>query len=190
MIQYFKKLLKLPNVVLFHSSSSCTDMKVITIENSSIKGYHVFKIRPHNDIEMIVTEDNENSYDPYAMVVQMPEEGSIPKELLEDVTREAKEGMATQTVKSIASKTVGRVPANLGKIFRNLISARDVSKITCVSQNKPTLSRIPPARQSYKRYVERKDRRGGGAIIPCKYMLRCPDAIYIRVKEFLIAALK
>ena len=44
----------------------------------------------------------------------------IPIKLHNDITREAKSGKIAQTVKSIANKVLGRAPANLGKLFRDL----------------------------------------------------------------------
>ena len=47
-------------------------MKTFAITNSNIKGYHNFKIRPSNDIEMSVEKELDNLRDPKAMVIRMP----------------------------------------------------------------------------------------------------------------------
>ena len=165
-------------------------MQLITISNSLIKGYHHFKICPHNDVEMFTEMEKDNGFDPDAMAVRMPLEKDIQLELLDGITREVKKGDAAQTVRSFAGRMVGRVPPNLGKIFKTSLNNSDVSKVTCRSQMKPTQSKIPPAHQSYKRNAHGKDRRGGGAIIPCNYILQCRDSSYARVKEYLLTSLK
>ena len=94
--------------------------KMIVLRNSCIKGYHIFQIKPHREIKMLVQNEDGNKYDPFAMLIRMPELINIPIKLHNNITREAKSGKIVQTVKSIANKVVGRVPANLGKLFRDL----------------------------------------------------------------------
>ena len=91
---------------------------MLKITNSNVKGYHNFKIRPHPDIKMYVQRDDDNTYDKNAMKIVMPELMDIPSELHEAVTRPADKKRAPQKVCDIAGMTVGRVPANLGKVFR------------------------------------------------------------------------
>ena len=49
----------------------------------------------------------------------------------------------------------------------------------------PCLSQITPAQQSYKRNIKGDDLRGGGAVVHCKYLLSCYDAIYEMVTKFI-----
>ena len=42
-------------------------MKLI-LKNSSIKGYHIFKIMSVKEMMMVVKREEENEFDPYAMV--------------------------------------------------------------------------------------------------------------------------
>ena len=90
------------------------------LRNSCIKGYHIFRIKPHLEIKMLVQNEDCNKYDPFAMLIRMPELVNIPIKLHNDITRDVKSGKIAQTVKSIANKVVRRVPANLGKLFRDL----------------------------------------------------------------------
>ena len=46
-------------------------MGFVTVLESAIKGNHVFKIYPHNEIEMIVEKDTSNLNDKNVMVVKM-----------------------------------------------------------------------------------------------------------------------
>ena len=69
---------------------------------------------------MLVQNEDGNKYDPFAMLIRMPELINIPTKLHNDIAKGAKSGKIAQTVKSIANKVVGRIPANLGKLFRDL----------------------------------------------------------------------
>ena len=160
-------------------------MKELVIINSNIKGYYVFKIRPHQSVKMLVEKEHNNEYDPHAMVVKMPELKEIHSSIHEDVTKEAKGKEPQQTVKDIAGKTVGRVPANLCKLFEKLLKDGYVTNITCSSQNDPERSKIPPPEQSFKRKKNDHDRRGGGAVIPCHFTLICHDSTYKKVAHYL-----
>ena len=103
---------------------------VVIIENSAIKGYHIFKIKPHPLIKMLVVNDIQNPKDENAMLVKMPPLDDIPSRLHQDVTRKKKGAHEKdQTVDEIADEIVGRVPANLCRVFRELIKQREVEKI-------------------------------------------------------------
>ena len=93
---------------------------MIILRNSCIKGYHIFQIKPHPEIKMLVQNEDDNKSNPFPLLIRMPELINIPIKLHNDITREAKSGKIVQPVKSIANKVVGRVPANLGKLFRDL----------------------------------------------------------------------
>lgn len=143
-------------------------MKVKVIE-STIKGYHVHRIRPHQDIDMLV-KPVENEYDKYAMGVWMPNLSAIPVSLHESITRPAKRGSSTQKVKDIAGLLVGQLPANLGKVFHDLLPY--TKSITCKSVGDPIPSKKPPPDQKFeKSECGGYDRRGGGVIIPSIYVL-------------------
>ena len=86
---------------------------MIVLRNSCIKGYHIFEIKPHPEIKMLVQNEVGNKYDAFAMLIRMPELINILTEFHNDITREAKRGRAAQTVKSITNNVVGRVPENL-----------------------------------------------------------------------------
>ena len=99
-------------------------MKLI-LKNSAIKGYHIFKITPLIEMTMIVEREEENEFDPYAMVIKIPEIDHIPLEDRNKITREKE---PQQRLKDIAGKVVGRVPANLGKLFSRMeLSAANIS---------------------------------------------------------------
>ena len=62
-------------------------MKLI-LKNSAIKRCHIFKITPLKEMVMIVEREEENEFDPYAMVVKIPEIDYIPLEDRNKITRE------------------------------------------------------------------------------------------------------
>ena len=40
----------------------------LILENSAIKGYHIFKITPLKEMTMIVERKEDHEFDPYAMI--------------------------------------------------------------------------------------------------------------------------
>ena len=100
-------------------------MEEITISQSHIKRYHIFKITPHKEIELQVLNEVINKNDPNAMLVKMLGLEEIPVNLHGDITRPKKisSNEKKQTVKEIAEKDVGRVPANLCGVFRDLLKS-------------------------------------------------------------------
>ena len=133
------------------------------MNSNLIKGYHYFKVRPSSDVEMNVGVEEDNSYDPYSMIVTMPLLQNIHAELHDQVTRQKRKSEEEQHIRDIAGKIVGRVPANLCKLFRRLLKDREVFKITCWSVDSPRQK--PSPQQSFRRNFKGKDRRGGG----CRY---------------------
>ena len=59
----------------------------------SIKGYHIFRVRPHTDIEMNVVPEPTNPYDHNAMKVMLPALMEIPVHLHSDQSVQRNEGM-------------------------------------------------------------------------------------------------
>ena len=160
-------------------------MKTVTITKSNIKGYHFIKVRPRSDIPMKVEIEEDNIRDPNAMSIKMPSIDDIHLSLHKEITRAGNKTRKEQRVCDIAGKQVGRVPANLCKLLRQLLKDCSVTKITCLMTDPPCLSQIPPAQQSYKRNLKGDDRRGGGAVIHYKYLLSCYNATYEKVTKFM-----
>ena len=79
--------------VSFFSSTSKNQhntMKIPHIENSSIRGYHFFKRRPHTAIEMLLEKEEDNSCDVNAMAIKMPDLIQIDKQYLDITVRPCK----------------------------------------------------------------------------------------------------
>ena len=72
-----------------HDTMKTMSMKILHIENSSIRGYHFFKRRPHAAIEMLLEKEEDNSYDVNAMVIKMLDLIQIDKQYL-DITVSSK----------------------------------------------------------------------------------------------------
>ena len=82
---------------------------------------------------MLLAKEDENLYDKNAMVVKMPELNEIHEKYHNEIVKPAKGKDLLQTVKCNAGKVIGRVPANLCKIFNELIIDSEVHKITCLT---------------------------------------------------------
>ena len=54
------------------------------------------------------------------MIVEIPKKEDLPVSFLEEISGPAQGTKGSVKVKDIAGKLVGRVPANLGRIFRTL----------------------------------------------------------------------
>ena len=100
----------------------------LRVINSAIKGYHIYHVRPHRGISMVVRKEHTNSYDENAMIVEIPKKEDLPVSFLEEISRPAKGTKNCVKVKDITGKLVGRVPANLGRMFQTL--DKNIVKIT------------------------------------------------------------
>ena len=121
-----------------------------------------------------------------AMLVRMPTLENIPVSMHHINTRAEKPSAEEQKVKDLAGQVVGRVPANLCKVFRKLLKEGQVKEITA----KPTISKVPDSGQSFKRNKKDYDRRGGGAVIPCKYILSCYSSSYDNTVKYITEMIK
>ena len=115
----------------------------VVVANSTVKGYHHFKITPHEEVPMLVIPDEGNEFDACAMKVVVPRLSEIRPSLHNVVTRKGTAGRPTTTVKDTAGKCVGRVPANLCKVFRRLLEQGHVADISCLATGKAFQSRKP-----------------------------------------------
>ena len=179
--------------VSFFSSTSKNQhdtMKILHIEYSSIRGYYFFKRRPHTAIEMLLEKEEDKSYDVNAMVIKMPDLIQIDTQYLDITVRPCKGKEPEQKVKDNADKVIGRVAANICKVFKELITSNQVKKITCMSTENPNISKVPPSQQSFRKNQHGFDRRGGGGIIPCRYIIYCYDSTFEKVRYILHESLK
>ncbi len=135
----------------------------------SIKGYHIYRRRPCAEIPLLVVPEPGNTYDPNAIKVMMP--AVVEPELLEKVTRDGDRRREPQRVQDILGKQIGRVPANLCKLFKILLSDGFVEEVKCLYNGKAAPTTQPPTQQAYKRakYYAGKDRAGGGVELTYSY---------------------
>eukprot|EP00058_Branchiostoma_floridae_P019977 XP_002605467.1 hypothetical protein BRAFLDRAFT_74281 [Branchiostoma floridae] len=146
-------------------------LDVITIDGIVIKGYHVFKRRPLQGLEMKVMREYDNPYDRNAFVVKMPDLSSIPADQHHVVTDE-KRGT---TVRSIAGEIIGRLPAGLCRILADMEGT--YRRAMCVATGPPRASFAPWPKPS---------NRGGGAVVPGKVYLE----VNRREKASIVAQLR
>ncbi|KAI8481588.1 hypothetical protein Bbelb_406880 [Branchiostoma belcheri] len=148
-------------------------LAIITIENVVIKGYHAFKRRPLQGLEMFVMREYDNPLDENAFVVQMPALSIIPADK-HDVVTDEKRGT---TVRSIAGKVVGRLPAGLGQVLAVMEKDGTYSGAMCAATG--------PPRQSFPPWPAPGE-KGGGAVIPCEVYVE----VCLKDKESIMAMLR
>ena len=165
-------------------------MKILHIENSSIRGYHFSKRRPHTEIEVLLDKEEDNSHDVNAMVIKMLDLIQIDKQYLDITVRPCKGKEPEQKVKDNAGKIIGRVPANICKIFKELITSNQVKKFTRMSRDNPNISKVLPSQQSFRKNQHGFDRRGGGGLAPCQYIIHCYDSTFEKIRNNLHESLK
>ena len=142
----------------------------ITIQ-SDIKGIHHFKVWPHSEIPMLVEKENGNRWDRHAMTVSYPAFKDIPSSLRHEWARIPDNDKVGQRVDENAGKVVGRVPANLCGLFRKYIDKQKVKRIVCLALSGPGSSKNPHIHQRFRKSSQGRDRRGGGLVVGCKYVL-------------------
>ncbi|KAL9977144.1 hypothetical protein ACROYT_G014517, partial [Oculina patagonica] len=100
-------------------------MRLVTVSNVVIKGYHKFQIRPPQIVRLPVTKEYGNRHDPHACSVWVPELEKIPSNLRNQITDE-KRG---ERVSTIAGLPIGRVPRGLSSCFWDLLS---MAQVKCI----------------------------------------------------------
>ena len=111
-------------------------------------------------------------------MVMMPKDA--PEVMLDAVTRKGDIKQKTQRVKDILGKQVGRVSANLCRVFRDLIERNMLEgSITCYYGGKTSHSLNRHFQNAFKRACTRqgKDKPGGGAELKCSYFLQIKDTL-------------
>ena len=179
--------------VSFFSSTSKNQhdtMKILHTENSSIRGYYFFKRRPRTAIEMLLEKEEDKSYDVNPMIIKMPDLIQIDTQYLDIKVRPCKGKEPEQKVNDNAGKVIGRVPANIFEILKELITSNQVKKITCMSRDNLNISKVPPSQQSFRKNQDGFDRRGGGGIIPCQYIIYGYDSTFEKLRNILHESLK
>ncbi|KAH3851881.1 hypothetical protein DPMN_094368 [Dreissena polymorpha] len=130
------------------------------IEDSVMKGYHQFKIRPPMHTELNVDLEYTNLHDENAALVWIPPIEDFPPEMRQNVTDQSR----FLILCDIAGLPIGRVPRGLAGAFRNIIELE--GKITALDTGEPCPSFAPwPAPEA----------TGGGVVIPCDYIITCAD---------------
>lgn len=134
----------------------------------AIKGYSYFRVEPSIFMPMDLIPEEDNSYDPNAVKVQMPSLEQMPQTCFDQMTKDEE-----QRVKSLARNVVGRVPANLCGAFRKIME-KDLllEDIRCEYNGIMSDSVNPPKYQKFKRNLfGGLDTPGGGVDLKCTYVL-------------------
>ncbi|VDI07438.1 Hypothetical predicted protein [Mytilus galloprovincialis] len=146
----------------------------------SIKGYPQFKVKLHTEIPLNVDYKEGSRFDPFAMRVMMPVLDNIPHHLHDAVTKESSvRHSRRQTVREIAGRQVGRVPANLCRAFRILNDRNLVTDIACCYHGTCGPTTNPFSGQRYRHnfsYNRQRDIEGGGAELSYTFTLKTCNA--------------
>ena len=149
-------------------------MPEIVIRNSTISGLHITKNSSHPDVTLLVFPDT-TWKDENAMQVAVPSQENLAPETLRLVTwprNPVSRRYVDQLVQDVAGKKVGNVPANLCKLFKDLLKEGIVTQISARSTaQKPRRSVSPPTTQSFQKRAFGLDRPGGGVVLDCLYTL-------------------
>ncbi|XP_053394429.1 uncharacterized protein LOC123524787 isoform X3 [Mercenaria mercenaria] len=137
---------------------SVTEQEVF-VNHAVIKGYHVFKIKPPQVNQPLLTVDREygNIHDHDACLVWLPNLNCYPQDLHEmqtDETRHLK-------LSDVAGLPIGHLPRGLDGCFRKILDQNNYIFVKITAE--PTQNFPPWPAPSEK---------GGGAVIPCTYVIK------------------
>ena len=114
-------------------------------------------------MDVLLVQDPNNRYDRHAIKVMMPAQVPLRFRGLQDN----------------AGQQVGHVPANLCKVFTELINQEilTISDIKCSCTGSVGAPSNIPIHQSFSRHARgfHRDRPGGGAELKCRYVLTVPN---------------
>lgn len=132
----------------------------IRLENSVIKGYHDYKIRPPNTdpvTRLLVDREYTNIHDICACLVWIPPLSTFPQCQHEILTDEKRHLL----LKDVADLPVGHVPRELAGCFRAILDMGG-GCVFCEPAGDPVPS-FPPWPAPHE--------KGGGIVIPCHYVI-------------------
>ena len=149
---------------------------VNTIKLSSvIAGIHITNVGSHPNIKLVVEDDNSNpNIDPDCVLVRHPSLEDLPPTCKQLVTYPKSQNSKSkrkedQFAYQVSGCKVGNVPAKLCGLFRQLKRGGLVTRIDCFSVGeRPRPSIQPPTKQKFSLHL---NRRGGGLVLDCEYVL-------------------
>jgi len=152
-------------------------MMAVQITNGMIKGFHEFGIKlPVGCRVNVEREDSSVAKDEYALLCKVPQD--LDEETKGTVMR-SKSKRKEYRVSDVMGKTIGRVQYFLNKTFIQLLEEGKVKSVNGCITGEPTASRKPPTTQKW----QRNRQAGGGAVIPCSWILQVSRGMEQRVKE-------
>ena len=158
-------------------------MSSIIIRNSTISGLHATKCSSNPEVTLLVCPDT-TWKDSNAMKVVVPHLENLPLDSHDLVTwpkNHARKRFVDQKIRDVAGKKVGNVPANLCGVFKDLLDEGIATRITARSTAmKPRVSTRPCTQQSFQKRPG-LDRRGGGVVLDCIYIVHVHVTSYIYI---------
>lgn len=140
-----------------------TPRSSVTIQNSVIKGYHAYKIRPPittPSTKLVVEPEYTNIHDLNACLVWLPPLANFPEDIHAMMTDEKRQ----LRLEDVAGLPIGHVPRSMAGCFRTILDAG--GDIVAEATGEPVPS-FPP-------WPEPKH-EGGGVVIPANYIITHAD---------------
>lgn len=139
-----------------------------------IKGYHHFRTRPLKGIGMLMrcVREPENIYDRYAVKVVIPTIDDLPNHILNVETRALPR---RQTVRDIAGKTVGRLPADIAQVVSEGIRTEKIKRANAIYTGVMEHGGPVP---------------GGGVMLKCAYLFELSNSQVMDEMTIFFNALK
>lgn len=138
--------------------------KEVVLKNSVIKGYHIYKVKhptTNSATRLTVEKEFSNPRNPSACLVWIPPLSDMSTDL-HDMYTDPKRYLK---VSDVAGLPVGRVPHGF------------FMEKGCVISSEPIWMNFPPWPQVHE--------KGGGAVIPCDYFIKCSQCMVQFVKDTL-----
>ena len=99
------------------------EKRAVLVFESTVNGYHYFRIRPlvGTEMPMFLQQEENNSYDENAILVRIPSKTFFP-----DLNKE-KETKDGQSVADVLGKVVGRLPRNVAEVIKAAITSEEMT---------------------------------------------------------------
>ena len=137
--------------------------RTIILENSVIKGYHAYQIKPPSTdppTKLIVDREYTNISDKDACLVWLPELETFPRSLHDMVTDQQRQ----LKLSDVAGLPIGHAPRILASFFRTVLDNEGAIHAVCTGNPCPSFPPWPAPTEI-----------GGGVVIPCKFFIVCND---------------
>lgn len=146
----------------------------LKLEDSVIKGYHHFQIKPPLNTLLKVDLEYTNIHDEDASLVWIPQIDDFPSSMHGQVT----DPQRFLKLSDIAGLPIGHVPRGLAGTFRAIIESG--GSVSAIAKGEPC--------QSFPPWPSVHD-VGGGAVIPCDYVIKSENQNHVDLLKNALSAM-